>query len=400
MDLVERFKKYIAFDTMSSETSGLHPSSHSQLEFGDMLIDDLSKCGVNALKDEHGYIYLKIENGKEKTIGLIAHMDTAPTIAGGCKNTKIIKNYDGKPIVLNEKYTMSPLDFPILNTVKGEDLIVTDGEHLLGGDDKAGLTIIFEFVLYYLKHKDEFNYNLAVCFTPDEEIGEGPLFFDNKKMKADIAFTLDGESIYEANFENFNASIAKVYIKGVGVHPGNAKNVMVNAASIGTEFVSYLPKDMVPEKTEGKEGFIHLCEFKGDVEECYLEFILRDHDSNLLQKQKDLLKDVKEKIEKEHPKVNIELQIKDQYKNMFDYFVKDDRAIRMINNAYLNKRIRLSYLPIRGGTDGATITYMGLPCPNLGDGDFNPHGRYEFVSITQMYMMVEIIKEIFKGRIL
>lgn len=397
MTLVERFKKYIAFDTVSDESSLTYPSTKSQVEFAKILVDDLKKLGVkDAYKDEHSIVYAFIDNKKEKTIGLISHMDTAPTIEGGIKNPRLIEKYNGEDIELNSTYKMKVEDFPVLKTVIGEDLLVTDGEHLLGGDDKAGIAIIFEFLTYYLKHKEEFNYNLAIAFTADEEIGRGASKFDVKKVKADIAYTLDGESIYEANFENFNAASAKVKIEGVGVHPGNAKDIMINAVLLGIEFNNLLPKDMIPSKTEDHEGFIHLDEFKGDVEVTTLSYILRDHDKSLLEDKKEMLKKAKEKILAKYPKAKIDLELHDEYRNMRDYFINHMEAIELINKAYINSRLPIRYTPIRGGTDGATITYMGLPCPNLGTGDFNPHGRFEFVSLTQMTKMVDILKELFK----
>lgn len=397
MTLVERFKKYIAFDTVSDESSLTYPSTKSQVEFAEILVDDLKKLGVkDAYKDEHSIVYAFIDNKKEKTIGLISHMDTAPTIEGGIKSPRLIEKYNGEDIELNSTYKMKVEDFPVLKTVVGEDLLVTDGEHLLGGDDKAGIAIIFEFLTYYLKHKEEFNYNLAISFTADEEIGRGASKFDVKKMKADIAYTLDGESIYEANFENFNAASAKVKIEGVGVHPGNAKDIMINAVLLGIEFNNLLPKDMIPSKTEDHEGFIHLDEFKGDVEVTTLSYILRDHDKSLLEDKKEMLKKAKEKILAKYPKAKIDLELHDEYRNMRDYFINHMEAIELINKAYINSRLPIRYTPIRGGTDGATITYMGLPCPNLGTGDFNPHGRFEFVSLTQMTKMVDILKELFK----
>ena len=397
MTLVERFKKYIAFDTVSDESSLTYPSTKSQVEFAEILVDDLKKLGVkDAYKDEHSIVYAFIDNKKEKTIGLISHMDTAPTIEGGIKNPRLIEKYNGEDIELNSTYKMKVEDFPVLKTVIGEDLLVTDGEHLLGGDDKAGIAIIFEFLTYYLKHKEEFNYNLAIAFTADEEIGRGASKFDVKKMKADIAYTLDGESIYEANFENFNAASAKVKIEGVGVHPGNAKDIMINAVLLGIEFNNLLPKDMIPSKTEDHEGFIHLDEFKGNVEVTTLSYILRDHDKALLEDKKEMLKKAKENILAKYPKAKIYLELHDEYRNMRDYFINHMEAIELINKAYINSRLPIRYTPIRGGTDGATITYMGLPCPNLGTGDFNPHGRFEFVSLTQMTKMVDVLKELFK----
>ena len=397
MDLLERFKKYIAFDTIADLNADKYPSSDSELAFGKMLVTDLHEIGVSdAYQDEFGLVYGHIDNKKETTIGLIAHMDTAPTIQGGIKNPKFIANYDGGVIDLNEKYSMNTVDFPVLKTVIGEDLLVTDGEHLLGGDDKAGIAIIFEFAKYFINHKDEFNYNLAIAFTCDEEIGAGASHFDVKKMGANVAFTLDGEAIEEANYENFNAAHAELKIKGVGVHPGNAKDLMINAVLLGIEFNNLLPQDMIPSKTEGYEGFIHLDSFEGDVEEVNMYYILRDHDRGLLEEKKEMMQKVRDTIAKKYPKAEVILNLKDDYKNMKDYFINDMSAINLINKAYINMNMKLVYNPIRGGTDGATITYMGLPCPNLGDGDYNPHGRFEFVSVTQMYKMVEILKKMFE----
>jgi len=397
MDILERFKKYIAFDTVSDENSPTYPSTSTQIEFGKMMVADLLKEGVtDAVQDESGNVYGHVYNGSKETLGLIAHMDTAPTIAGGCKKTRSIVNYDGGDIHLNDKYVMSPSDFDCLKTVVGEDLLVTDGEHLLGGDDKAGIVIIFEFLKYYITHKEEFNYNLAICFTCDEEIGLGASHFDVKKMGANIGYTLDGGPIYYANYENFNAASAKLIIEGVGVHPGSAKNIMVNAVLLGHEFLSKLPKDMIPSKTEGHEGFIHCDSFVGDVEKVELYFILRDHDKALLEEKKAMMIRAKEEIERDYPKAVLKLEIKDTYRNMRDYFINDMRAITLINKAYIESNTKIEYVPIRGGTDGATITYMGLPCPNLGIGDFNAHGRFEFVSVTQMKKMVEILKNLFK----
>ena len=397
MELEERFKKYISYETMSSETSDTYPSTNSQLSFADILVEDLKEIGVEKpYKDEFGLVYGFIDGGKDKTVCLIAHMDTSPALIGGIKNPKKIENYQGGDIVLNEKYKLSPSVFPFMNELIGEDLLVTDGEHLLGGDDKAGIAIIFEVAKYYVLHKNEFNFNLSICFTPDEEIGGGWKHFDVSKAKGDYGFTLDGESIYEANHENFNAASAKITIKGVGVHPGSAKDVMENAASIAAAYQDLMPKDEVPEKTDGYQGFIHLCSISGDVENATLEYIIRDHDSELLEKKKSLMKKSAENLRKLHPNAEINIEIKDDYKNMAYYFREHPEAIELINKAYLASKTKLEHTPIRGGTDGAMITYMGLPCPNLGTGDFNPHGRFEFVSLTQMSKMVEIVKQLLK----
>ncbi len=403
MKMLERFIKYIAIDTQSDHDSGRHPSTPTQLDFARMLVEDLKGLGVkdeDIVLEKHCYVYAHINNGSKKTIGLIAHMDTAPDFKGGINHPQVIEDYNGKDIQLNETMILSTSQYPFMKKLKGETLVVTDGKHLLGGDDKAGLSIIFEFVRYYVEHKDEFNYNLSVCVTPDEEIGEGPLFFDKELMKADVAFTLDGGSIYEANTECFNASRCEINIDGYSIHPGSAKGLMVNAGLVGTFLTSLLPIEETPATTDGYQGFIHLTSIEGNVESATLKFIIRDHDIKKLREKENKIKDAIKNTLKVFPDAKIKHTFKDEYKNMGDYFIKDPTSIHMVNKAYLNQKIKIEYVPIRGGTDGATITSMGLPCLNLGTGDFNPHGPYEFVSYTQMKKMLEIIKEIFKGSIL
>lgn len=392
MNLKERFFKYIAFDTKSDENSNTFPSTSTQLEFADLLVKDLKEIGLdNAYRDENGYIYGRIDVNKEKTLGLIAHMDTAPVFDGGLKEPLEIENYNGEDITLKSGDIMSNETFPFLKMLKGEHLICTDGYHLLGADDKAGIVIIFEVVKYFLNHKDELKYNLAISFTPDEEIGLGASRFDVKKMNADVAFTIDGGPINYANYENFNAAGAHIKIEGVNVHPGSAKDVMVNACLLATELNSLLPPDMIPSKTDDYEGFIHLEEIKGDVNEAILDYILRDHDLDLLNEKKKMLIEAIMKIQNKYPKAKISYQIKDSYFNMAPEIIKHPEVLLIINNAYVRSKETINYLPIRGGTDGATITYMGLPCPNLGTGGFNAHGKFEFVSLTQMEKMIRIL---------
>lgn len=398
MDFLERFKKYIAIDTMSDPNSETYPSSKiKELLFADLMVQDLKEIGIeDVILDEYGLVYAHVPNNSEKTIALIAHIDTAPTIKGDIKNPQVVYGYDGGIIKLNETYSLDPQEFSCLKTLLNEDLIVTDGEHLLGGDDKAGIAIIFEFAKYYLAHKDEFKFNLAICFTPDEEVGRGTIHFDLEKMKADYAFTLDGGTIYEANYENFNAASGKLIIKGVEVHPGTAKDIMVNSILVANEFISSLPAEMIPAKTEEYDGFIHVDSIKGSTDETVLEFIIRDHNKNLLEDKKDLIKEAVKKLTKKYPTAQLELRLHDDYRNMKEYFLKDMSLIEHLNKAYLKAKVPLKYTPIRGGTDGANITFLGLPCPNLGVGDFNAHGRFEIVSLTQMKKMVEILKEIYK----
>lgn len=393
MDLKERFLKYIAIDTKSDENSSSFPSTNSQLEFGDLLVNDLHEIGLlNAYKDEFGYVYGRIDVDKEQTIGLIAHMDTAPVFNGGLKEPLNISNYDGQDIHLKSGDILSLNDFPFLKDLKGEDLICTDGYHLLGADDKSGIVIIFEIVKYFLSHKEELKVNLAICFTPDEEIGLGASKFDVKKMNANIAYTIDGGPINYANYENFNAASAKITINGINVHPGSAKDIMINASLLAIELNNLLPPDMIPSKTEEYEGFIHLEEINGDVNKATLSYILRDHDLDLLKNKKELILKAVETIKNKYLKAQIVCEIKDSYLNMAPEIIHHPEALLTINNAYLKSHETISYLPIRGGTDGATITYMGLPCPNLGTGGYNAHGKFELVSLTQMHKMVEILK--------
>ena len=397
MDILERFKKYIAFDTISDDYSDTFPSTPTQLEFGKMLVEDLHELGLtNAYQDEFGYVYGRIDAGKERTIGLISHMDTAPAFVGGCSDPLYIEKYDGKEITLKSGDKLNTEIFNCLNEVVGDELLLTDGYHLLGGDDKAGVSIIFEVVKYFISHKDELKWNLAICFTPDEEVGRGPEHFSVKKMNADIAYTMDGGSIYDASYENFNAASAIVNIKGINVHPGSAKNIMVNSVLVAMDFNSQFDPHMIPSETEDYEGFIHLDEFKGDVNETTLVYILRDHDEAKLELQKEAFRKAEKYIKEKYPKATIDVQIKDSYKNMQPVIIKNPEVIELINKAYLASKTKISYSPIRGGTDGATITYMGIPCPNLGVGDFNMHGKFEFVSITQMKKMVEIVKNLLR----
>lgn len=393
MDLKERFLKYIAIDTKSNENSSSFPSTNSQLEFGDLLVNDLHEIGLlNAYKDEFGYVYGRIDVNKDQTIGLIAHMDTATVFDGGLKEPLIINSYDGKDIYLKSGDVLSLNDFPFLKDLRGEDLICTDGYHLLGADDKAGIAIIFEIIKYFLLHKDELKVNLAICFTPDEEIGLGASKFDVKKMNANIAYTIDGGPINYANYENFNAASAKIIIHGINVHPGSAKDIMINASLLAIELNNLLPSEMIPSKTEEYEGFIHLEEINGDVNKASLSYILRDHDLDLLKNKKELILKAVDTIKNKYPKAQIEYEIKDSYLNMAPEIIHHPEALLTINNAYLKSNETISYLPIRGGTDGATITYMGLPCPNLGTGGYNAHGKFELVSLTQMNKMIEILK--------
>ncbi len=400
MSIKNKFIKYIKIDTMSDEKSSSFPSTESQLEFGKTLVQELHSYGINnAYQDEYGYIYARIEGDNSlPKIGLIAHMDTSPSLKGGNYDARIIKNYKGERIDLNNNYFLDTNKFPSLKKHIGHDLIVTDGDHLLGGDDKAGVAIIMELLEFYINNPSIKHAPIRICFTPDEEIGQGAKYFSTTKMDADIAYTLDGSSYNDVNYENFNAASAKITINGVGVHPGSAKGIMVNALSLACEFNFLLPKDEVPEKTEGYEGFYHLTDLNGDTEKAVLEYILRDHDIDKLDLKIKKIKAIADEIQEKYPTSKVIVDIKNSYKNMKTYFDKDNKAVELIKNAYLSLNIEPVFTPIRGGTDGATITFMGLPCPNIGVGDYNCHGRFEYVSINEMEEVFMIVRNLLENK--
>ena len=396
MEKIEnRFIRYVKIDTEADENSSSYPSSAKQLDLAKLLHQELLDLGLESELDEWGLVYAKLpgDNSLPK-IGLIAHMDTAPTIRGGNFEPRIITNYDGKDIKLNDVYTLSPTQFPHLTELINKSLIVTDGDHLLGGDDKAGVAIIMSIVEYFVKNPQINHAPIRVCFTPDEEIGLGALHFNVEKMDADIAYTLDGGNYKEVNYENFNAASAEINIKGVGIHPGAAKDIMVNALLLGMEFNNMLDSNAIPGKTDNYEGFYHLCDMKGDVESCDMYYILRDHDKDKLEQKENRMNEVKDILQTKYPTSEITLTIKHQYKNMRYYFDNNSFALDYLKKAYSLSNVEIEFAPIRGGTDGATITYMGLPCPNIGTGDYCCHGRYEHVVIEEMYQMFDIVKNL------
>lgn len=400
MSIKEKFLRYVAVDTMSDENSKTYPSSKSQLEFGTLLVKELHELGVlNAYQDEYGNIYASIDGDDSMPkIGLIAHMDTSPSLQGGNYQPRLINNYQGEDIKLCEEYTLSRNEFSSLNNNIGHDLIVTDGYHLLGGDDKAGIAIIMQIAEYYASHKEIKHSPIKICFTPDEEIGLGSLHFDVNKMDADFAYTLDGGAYNDVNYENFNAASCVVKINGVGVHPGSAKGIMINAISLGMEFNSLLPQNEVPECTEGYEGFYHLTDFNGDVESVTMHYILRDYDFNKLLEKMSTMEETQKQLQNKYKKAKIKVILKHSYKNMYEYFENDMSVVKRIEKAYTANKISIKYTPIRGGTDGATITFKGLPCPNIGVGDYNCHGRYEYVSLNEMEAVFNVIKSLLENK--
>ncbi len=400
MDLVKRFLKYVSFDTQSDENSTTTPSTTKQIILAKYLVNELKSIGCqDVFVDEYGIVYATIPTNvdqKVPTIGFIAHMDTSPDCSGKDIKPRIILSYDGKDIHLNEHSIMKVEEFPTLKNNQGEDLIVTDGTTLLGADDKAGIAIIVESAYRILQDKQLRHGDIKIAFTPDEEIGRGTENFDVQYFNCDYAYTLDGGDIYTIEYENFNAASADVQINGINIHPGSAKNKMINSILLAKEFDDLLPKNEIPSKTEMYEGFHHLNAIQGNVETTNLQYILRNHDYFLLQRQMDDFIHAKEIINEKYHDHFVEVTFKENYKNMKEVILANPEVLNKVTNAYKNLKIPYQFMPIRGGTDGANLSFKGLPCPNLGDGGYNFHGRYEYVSITQMRKMVKILLEIIK----
>ena len=410
MRAYERLLKYVSYETTSDENSQTCPSSAKELVLADELVEELKAIGVaDAHVDKDGYVYGSIPATKgaenEKTIGLIAHMDTAPAMSGAGIKPRIINDYDGADIVLNEKLgvVMDTVTFPHLRNYVGQDLIVTDGTTLLGADDKAGIAEIMTAAAQIIEadkacegNTDEHTAHGKICiaFTPDEEIGRGADRFNVEKFGADYAYTVDGGMLGEIEFENFNAASAKVHIKGENIHPGEAKNKMKNASLLAMEFNSMLPPAEIPAHTEGYEGFFHLCGMSGDEENAYLDYIVRDHNMDKFLERKAMLEHITAYLNTKYGAGTVNLDMKDSYYNMREKLEADmyivDRAVEAMKENGVEPIIQ----PIRGGTDGARLSFMGLLCPNLSTGGHNFHGKYEYICIQSMDKMVEIIKSI------
>lgn len=401
MKLEERFLKYVSFDTQSDPYSDTTPSSSKQLELGKYLVTELQSLGVkDAALDVSGIVYGSIEattEGKD-TIGFIAHMDTSPDASGKDVKPQLIKNYDGDKIVLNNPLNLylDPSEFPALKDVVGHDIITTDGTTLLGADDKAGIAIIMQMVETIMKTPDIEHGPIKIAFTPDEEVGRGADNFDIEKFNADYAYTVDGGTIHEIGYENFNAYEAIVSIQGHSVHPGDSKNKMINAILVGMEFEQMLPVNKKPQFTEQYEGFNHLHTINGGCDEATLEYILRDHSLEELKKQITIFKNISSYLNTKYGYPICEIKFKEQYLNMYEYLKEDMRSIEKAVTAMKKVGLEATPSPIRGGTDGARLTYMGLPCPNLGTGGYNFHGRFEYVSVTMMRQGVDLLLEMIK----
>ena len=400
MALVERFLKYVSFDTQSSEETEVTPSTPGQMVFAKYLKEELESLGLEDITlDEHGYLFATLPANIDKpvpTIGFIAHMDTSPDMSGKDVSPRIVQNYDGSDIVLcaEENVVLSPSQFPELLDHKGEDLIVTNGKTLLGADDKAGIAEIVSAIVYLKEHPEIKHCKIRIGFNPDEEIGLGAHKFDVEKFGCDWAYTMDGGEIGELEFENFNAASAKITFKGRNVHPGYAKNKMINSIRVANRFCAMLPAHETPEHTEGYEGFYHLISFNGDVEQTTVAYIIRDHDRARFESRKKKIERFVSEINAEYGEGTATLELRDQYYNMRE---KIEPVMHIIDTAFAAMEavgVKPNVKPIRGGTDGAQLSFKGLPCPNIFAGGLNFHGRYEFAPIQNMEKAMKVIVKI------
>lgn len=397
MNLKDRFIRYVKIDTQSDANSLTSPSTMKQLDLSRLLVEELKTLGVkDVVLDKFGIVYAHIPAnvpGSALTIGLVAHVDTASEMSGKNVKPRFIKDYQGEDIILNEEQNivMKVDEFPHLKRVIGQDIIVTDGTTLLGADDKAGVAIIMEVVSYLKSHPEIPHGAIKIAFTPDEEIGRGVINFDVKQFNADFAYTVDGSDMHVINFENFNAASADILIKGSSIHPGDAKNKMVNATLVAMAFNALLPKEDVPHLTEGYEGFNHITHIEGEVEHAKMHYIIRNHDALKLEKQKQDFIEAAATLNEEYGAGTVTLTLKDSYQNMGPLLKANPEALNRVYDTYKRLGLEVTALPIRGGTDGAQLSYKGLLTPNLGTGGYNFHGKYEFVSVTQMNKMVEVV---------
>jgi len=399
MKVEERFLKYVSYWTTSDEEGTNNPTSDREFSLARELEKELKDLGLEkVLLTETCYVYglLPATPGMEnkQAIGLIAHMDTAPDFSGENVKPQIIPEYDGKDILLKGSDTwLKVSDFPTLKSLKGHRLITTDGTTLLGADDKAGIAEIMTAVAE-MKEEQIPHGDIWVCFTPDEEVGMGPNSFDLDYFEADYAYTVDGAYEADIAYENFNAASAEFNVKGVSVHPGEAKDIMVNAALIACEIASKLPKREIPAHTEGREGFFHLTDMSGDVVSAKLSYIIRDHDKNLFESRLNLLRALEVKMNQKYGANTVELTITHSYENMLSVIEQNMHVVELAKDAIFAVGLEPVSLPVRGGTDGARLSFMGLPCPNLGTGGYGFHGPYEHVSVNSMERVVKILKEI------
>ena len=395
--ITKRFLSYVTIDTESDPNNPEFPSTEKQWDLARLLVKELSDIGMNDITlDENCYVMATLPSNLDydvPTIGFVSHIDTTPDYTGANVNPQIHHNYDGKDIILNEKENiiLSPSYFEDLLQYKGQTIITTDGSTLLGADDKAGITEIVSAMEYLIKHPEIKHGKIRICFTPDEEVGKGAHKFDVEKFGAEWAYTMDGSQIGELEYENFNAAGAKIIINGKIVHPGYAKGKMINSMTIASDFISRLPKNEVPESTEGYEGFFHLYQIDGKVEQTILHYIIRDHDKELFENRKDFIKSVVSNLNKELGSDIIEIEISNQYYNMKEKVVPVMHIVDIAEEVMKDLNIIPLIKPIRGGTDGSQLSFMGLPCPNIFAGGHNFHGRYEYVPVESMMKATEVI---------
>lgn len=395
--LENRFLRYVAVDTQSAEDRECVPSTEKQHDLAKMLCQELKDMGFDAEHDEHCYVYGTIPGNcpDAPIIGLIAHMDTSPDCSGTNVKARIV-HYEGGDILLNEEkgIVLSPAQYESLNRYVGQDLIVTDGTTLLGADDKAGVAEIMQLAAFFAENPDVPHGTIKVGFTPDEEVGMGPSFFNVPKFGADFGYTLDGGELGEIEYENFNAASMKVSVHGLGIHPGSAKDKMINACLIAMEFNSLLPEQQKPAYTSGYEGFFHLNGMEGDMENATLVYIIRDHDAEKFAEKQKLARAAADFINAKYGEGTIQLDIRQSYRNMSEQIRQHFHLIENARTAMESLGVTPVTMPIRGGTDGATLSFMGLPCPNLCTGGANYHGRFEYIPVQSMEKTFEIIREI------
>ena len=398
--LIDRFLKYVSFETTSDEESGVTPSTPGQMVLAKYLKEELENLGLQEVfLDENGYLYATLPANTSKqvpVVGFIAHMDTAPDMSGKNVTPRIVQNYDGGDIVLNaaESIVLSPSQFPELKNHVGEDLIVTDGNTLLGADDKAGIAEIISGVEYLMQHPEIEHGKIRIAFNPDEEIGLGAHKFDVERFGCDFAYTFDGGEVGELEFENFNAAAAKLTFTGRNVHPGTAKNKMINSIRVANHFISMLPAHETPEHTEGYEGFYHIIGFSGNVEQTVVNYIIRDHSRERFESRKREFQHLTNKINAEYGEGTLKLELRDQYYNMREKIEPVMYVIDIAKEAMLAAGVEPVVKAIRGGTDGAQLSFKGLPCPNIFAGGMNMHGRFEYVPIPSMEKAMKVVVKI------
>ena len=396
--VLERFLKYVTFDTTADPKNSNCPSSEGQRVFAKYIVEELKALGLeDANVDENSYVMATLKGNIEgvPTVGFISHLDTAPDVTGKNVKPRIVKNYDGKDIVLNEELNVvtSPKDYPEMETLIGEDVIVTDGTTLLGADDKAGIAEIVTAIEYLVNHPEIKHGDIKIGFTPDEEVGRGANLFDVEKFGAKYAYTMDGGIVGELQYENFNAAAATITIQGRNVHPGSAKNKLVNALHIAAEISEMFPANERPETTEGYEGFYHLNDINGNVEKASMVYIIRDHDKNKFEERKSFMREVVEKVNEKY-NGRITLDLNDQYYNMKEKVEPVKFVVDIVDEAMKETGITPIIVPIRGGTDGARLSFMGLPCPNIFTGGLNFHSKNECIPVSAMEKGAKLIVKI------